>query len=536
MTHKALYREWRPLSFNDVVEQDHVTKTLKKSVMANRVAHAYLFTGTRGTGKTSMALILARAINCLNPQNGNPCNKCEICTGILSHTILDVIEIDAASNNSVENIRTIREEVMYTPSVAKFKVYIIDEVHMLSTGAFNALLKTLEEPPSHVIFILATTEPHKLPATILSRCQRYDFHRISVQGITDRLNKILKDSGFSIEKKASKMIARIADGALRNAINLLDQCISLDEKIITVNTVLECAGIPNDLAMEKLAQAIFNQNVSKVLEIVSKVLMEGKSSSQLLQSILYYFRNLLICKNISNPEEYIECTIDDLNKMKIMVTDISSDMIAYIIKELSKADSVIKKASQPRTYLEVVLINICTLNISRITEISMLERISALERKINNIKQAKPIEKNPLPVFNEAKKEIPKQKEITSPTKINKKDSLQSIDFEKVIKVLRDENYIEIYPYLLGSNATIKAEILTIYVTSTFNKDMIINNKNNISHISEIVKKVTGNTYTINFALILDDNETSNNTNDASFEALSKMMADELGTKIEFED
>jgi len=536
MSHKALYREWRPLSFNDVVEQDHVTKTLKKSVMANRVAHAYLFTGTRGTGKTSMALILARAVNCLNPQNGNPCNKCEICTGILSHTILDVIEIDAASNNSVENIRTIREEVMYTPSVTKFKVYIIDEVHMLSTGAFNALLKTLEEPPSHVIFILATTEPHKLPATILSRCQRYDFHRISVEGITNRLNEILKDSEFAIEEKASKMIARISDGALRNAINLLDQCISLDEKTITVSTVLECAGIPTDLAMEKLAKALLNQNVSKVLEIVSKVLMEGKSSSQLLQSILYYFRNLLICKTINNPEEYIESTSDDLNKMQIIVSDISSDMLSYIIKELSKADSIIKKASQPRTYLEVVLINICTLNISKMTEISMLERISALERKINNIKQAKPIEKKPLPPFNEKKEVTEKPKSTPSPTKSLKKDSVQSIDFEKIIEILRDENYIEIYPYLLDSKATIKAQTLTIYVTSTFNKDMIINNKNSITHIHEIIKKVTGNDYTINFALILDDNTTSSNTEDMSFEDLSKMIANELGAKIEFED
>jgi DNA polymerase-3 subunit gamma/tau len=227
MSYTALYREWRPLVFEDVVEQEHIVKTLKYSVTAGRIAHAYLFCGTRGTGKTTMAHILSRAINCLNPQNGDPCNECEVCKGILEGSILDVLEIDAASNNSVDNVREIRDEVIYAPSTARYKVYIIDEVHMLSTGAFNALLKTLEEPPSHVVFILATTEPHKLPATILSRCQRFDFRKISVEGIVQRLDKVAHANGITFEKEALRLISRLADGALRDALSIMDQCMSL---------------------------------------------------------------------------------------------------------------------------------------------------------------------------------------------------------------------------------------------------------------------------------------------------------------------
>ena len=523
MAYKALYREWRPLSFNDVVEQVHVTRTLKKSVMANRIAHAYLFTGTRGTGKTSMALIFARAINCLNPKNGNPCNKCSNCMGILNHTILDVIEIDAASNNSVENVRTIRKEVMYTPSVAKFKVYIIDEVHMLSPGAFNALLKTLEEPPSHVVFILATTEPHKLPATILSRCQRYDFHRITVDGINQRLNMIIKDTGVVLEEKASKMIARIADGALRNAISLLDQCLALDEKIITVKDVLECAGIPNDLAMEKLALAIFKKNIAKVLEITGKILMEGKSPSQLLQSVLYYYRNLLICKSVTNPEEYIECTVDDLLRMKRLVENINVDLLTYVIKELSMADALLKRISQPKTYLEVVLINITTMNLSQLEDTSLLERITSLERKVNNLKQANVIPKELPPVV--AKKENSKE---TQKSHIQKK--VESIDFTQVIKVLTDDNKVDVYPYLLGSYAIINGEELLVAVTSEFNKNMILDSKDNLITLIKAIKLITGNQYIVH--LKVDDNKSNNN----SFEDMTKKVAKELGATVNFED
>ena len=525
MSYKALYRKWRPKSFNDIVEQNHITTTLKKSVMANRVAHAYLFSGTRGTGKTSMALILARAINCLNPKNGNPCNKCKICEGILNHTIFDVIEIDAASNNSVDNIRTIRDEIMYTPSVSKYKVYIIDEVHMLSIGAFNALLKTLEEPPSHVIFILATTEPHKLPATILSRCQHYNFHRISIDGICSMLDRIIDDSDFVLEKKASKMIARISDGALRNAINLLDQCISLDIKEITVKEVLECAGIPNDLAMEKLALSIFNKNISKVLEIVNKVLMQGKSSSQLLQSLIYYFRNLLVCKSIENAEDYIESTSEDIIRMKSNINSISTDLITYIIKELSKADTNIKKISQPKTYLEIVLINICTLNASDIKELSILERISIIERKVNNINNRVEVKTTTSPSITKKPLEV-------LPKKVASNSNIKQFDWENVIKHLTDLNYVDIFPYLLSSTAYIKNNVVTICITSEFNMNMI-NNSNSINSIIEAIMKTTGNSYKIN--IIVSTSEEQTEAQD-SFEKNLNSISDDLGVKVEFKD
>ncbi|MDX1358939.1 MAG: DNA polymerase III subunit gamma/tau, partial [Clostridia bacterium] len=295
MSYIALYREWRPTTFEEVIEQEHVTRTLKNAVKTGRIAHAYLFCGTRGTGKTTMAYIMSRAVNCLDPQDGSPCNKCDICKGILNNTNMDVIEMDAASNNGVENIRSIRDEVAYAPAQSKYKVYIIDEVHMLSTGAFNALLKTLEEPPSHVIFILATTEPHRLPATVLSRCQRYDFHRISADGIIQRLNQILEEKDVSITERAMRIIARVANGALRDAISLLDQCLSSGVREIGVDDVLVCAGILQDEAAADIAQAAYDKDVPRVLEITDAVLMQGKSPAQFITSLIYYFRNLLIC-------------------------------------------------------------------------------------------------------------------------------------------------------------------------------------------------------------------------------------------------
>lgn len=364
MSYIALYREWRPVTFDEVIEQEHVTRTLKNAVKTGRIAHAYLFCGTRGTGKTSMAYIMSRAVNCLDPQDGNPCNKCEICKGILKGNMLDVIEMDAASNNGVENIRAIRDEVAYAPAMAKFKVYIIDEVHMLSTGAFNALLKTLEEPPSHVIFILATTEPHRLPATVLSRCQRYDFHRISAEGITERLNQIIEEKDVTITDRAMRIIARVANGALRDAISLLDQCLSSGSAEIDVDVVLESAGILQDEAAADIAQAVFDKNVPKVLEIADAVLMQGKSPAQFLSSLIYYYRNLLICTGVEDPGMFIESSDDMIAVMKDQAALMSSEFVIYAIRELSAAEATIKKSLQPRTYLEVVLINISSMNIS----------------------------------------------------------------------------------------------------------------------------------------------------------------------------
>lgn len=393
MTYMALYRKWRPSVFEDVVEQEHVVRTLRNTVTKGRIAHAYLFCGTRGTGKTTMAHILSRAINCLNPDKGDPCNKCEICTEILSGSSMDVLEIDAASNNSVDNVREIREEVIYTPSRARYKVYIIDEVHMLSTGAFNALLKTLEEPPAHVVFILATTEPHKLPATILSRCQRFDFRRITIDSIVGRLTEITSESGIVLENDAARLIARMADGALRDAISLLDQCISLGRESITYKDVLSVIGIVNDTFIAALADDVLNKDVGSILEKVGQLIMDGKDIAHFISDLVHYFRNLLICKIAANPSEVMDMPAEVINVMKEQSAKTSQEEAINIIKELSSLESGLKWVTNPRIMLEVTLVKLCESSpVSK--ENSIIERLEALERKMSGAIIKPPVQIN----------------------------------------------------------------------------------------------------------------------------------------------
>ncbi|MGI6776798.1 MAG: DNA polymerase III subunit gamma/tau [Acetivibrionales bacterium] len=417
MSYKALYRKWRPLVFEDIVEQEHVVKTLKYSITTGHIVHAYLFCGTRGTGKTTMAQILSRAINCLNPQDGNPCNECEVCRGILSGTILDVIEIDAASNNSVDNIREIREEVIYSPSRAKYKVYIIDEVHMLSQGAFNALLKTLEEPPGHVVFILATTEPHKLPVTILSRCQKYEFRRITQESIVGRLNKISEAQGIVLHKEAAGLIARLADGALRDAISLLDQCMSLSGREISYDDVLSIAGIVNDSFIVDFINAINTKDIDMLFSLVDKLIMSGKDIIQFLADLIFYYRNLLVCKLSKNPCDIVQVSGELLGVMQEQSANISQEEIIYIIKELSSLESEAKWSSHPRILLEVSLVRICENYVSEDNN-SILERLAALERKINSSSFAEaPSPSEPIPGQNRGTKTSQKSECKTEPNK-----------------------------------------------------------------------------------------------------------------------
>jgi DNA polymerase-3 subunit gamma/tau len=380
MSYIALYREWRPSVFEDVVEQEHVVKTLRYSVGTGRIAHAYLFCGTRGTGKTTMAHILSRAINCLNPNNGDPCNKCEVCREILSGSSMDVLEIDAASNNSVDNVREIREEVIYAPSRARFKVYIIDEVHMLSTGAFNALLKTLEEPPAHVVFILATTEPHKLPATILSRCQRFDFRRISIESIVKRLEKITEANSLKLDPDAARLIAKLSDGALRDAISLLDQCISLGSSHISYEDVLSVVGIVNDTFMSEMAGDILAKNTNGLLEKVNRLVMDGRDIPHFISDLVRYCRNLLICKAVADPGDIVDVQRDVLDIMKTQSRDISQDEIISMIKELSALEASLKWASNPRILLEVTLLKLCEERLP--VDAGLAERVAALEKML----------------------------------------------------------------------------------------------------------------------------------------------------------
>lgn len=536
MSYIALYREWRPTTFDEVIEQEHVTRTLKNAIKSGRIAHAYLFCGTRGTGKTSMAYIMSRAVNCLDPKNGNPCNKCSICKGILNGTMMDVIEMDAASNNGVENIRSIREEVAYAPAMAKFKVYIIDEVHMLSTGAFNALLKTLEEPPSHVIFILATTEPHRLPLTVLSRCQRYDFHRITADGIIERLNQIISEKDVTVTDRAMRIIARVANGALRDAISLLDQCLSSGVKDIDVETVLESAGILQDEAAADVAKAIFDKNIPQVLQITDAVLMQGKSPAQFLSSLIYYYRNLLICTGVDDPGMFIESSDDMIGIMKEQAAVMGSEFVTYAIKELSEAEATIKRSLQPRTYLEVVLVNISSMNLSFPEQASLRERISALENKINRIKNAVPA--NAPVVENQRPASYTKRPIIEKPVERHPEKSVPpaktenanpNFKWEDVINHLKTQNSMEVAPYLPGSSATLMGNQLTITFIKEFNKNMIGRSRANIAIIKEAVDNMYGSDCEIN---VFSGGSTVSGGD--YFEEKTK-QAEALGIKLEIE-
>lgn len=360
MSYTALYRKWRPLVFENVVEQEHVVRTIKNTVKSGRIAHAYLFSGTRGTGKTTMAKIFARAINCLNPQDGDPCNECEICRGILSDSILDVVEIDAASNNSVDNIREIRDEVIYAPSQARYKVYIIDEVHMLSAGAFNALLKTLEEPPKHVVFILATTDPHKLPATILSRCQRFDFKKITTESIGGRVKLVAESTGIQLEDDAAILIARLADGAMRDALSILDQCIAVGNNTITHQNVLDVIGIVSDDFISEVVDHIESRNIEELVADVEKLSSNGRDIVRFASDLVMYFRNLLLCKLSKNPGAILEISKQGVDKMLRQSEGFSKERTIQIIKELSSFEAQLKYALNQRVFLEVMLISIST--------------------------------------------------------------------------------------------------------------------------------------------------------------------------------
>ena len=382
--HKALYRKWRPQVFSDVSGQGHITETLMHEVEANRLSHAYLFTGSRGTGKTTCAKILSKAVNCLNPQNGNPCNECEICRGIDDGSILDVTEIDAASNNGVDNIRDLREEANFTPAFAKYRVYIIDEVHMLSTGAFNALLKTLEEPPAHVLFILATTEVHMLPATILSRCQRFDFRRIPPEDIAKRLLLVAENENLTLTQDAAMLIARISDGALRDALSILDQCASFNEDI-TVTTVSRAAGLLGRDYLFEISEAIRSQNSSEVLNIIDRLHASSCDMERLVNELVNHFRNIMITKTTKNPEEFVVCTPDELNRYKESASAFTYGTILYIMETLCSESAQLKYSAHQRAKVETMLIRLCSPKLSTDNS-ALIARIDELQGQIMSLK------------------------------------------------------------------------------------------------------------------------------------------------------
>ena len=381
--HKALYRAYRPQTFKDVVGQEHIIRTLKNQIQNNNVGHAYLFCGTRGTGKTSTAKIFARALNCQNSVDEEPCNECEVCKDILSDNIMDVIEIDAASNNSVDDIREIRENVKYTPAKCKYKVYIIDEVHMLSQGAFNALLKTLEEPPSYVIFILATTEPHKIPATILSRCQRFDFKRVTVKDMSTRMKEICDDVNVVVDDRALNLIARNSQGALRDALSILDQCMSFSENDIEYKDVVDLLGTVNIEQLFEMAEYVIKEDTKKCLEILNEFVVWGKDIKNLIDDLIDHFRNLMVCKVSSDLDEIISLPEEIVEQLKVQASTIEVNDIIRILNILSTTQDAIKVSSNPRVLAEVSIMKLSQPMFDESKE-SLLKRISNLEEVIKS--------------------------------------------------------------------------------------------------------------------------------------------------------
>lgn len=356
MAYTALYRKFRPLRFEDMVGQEHITRTIRNQIIAGRVGHAYLLNGGRGTGKTTTAKILARAVNCLNPQDGEPCNECEICKAALSGSLTDIVEMDAASNNSVDDIRAIRDEVNFLPTLAKYRVYIIDEVHMLSTGAFNALLKTLEEPPAHVKFILATTEPQKLPATILSRCQRFDFKKISNEDISKRLQFVCDESKITITNEALKIISVLAEGAMRDALSILERCLQEGNEKIDEDLVKDLVGIPKLTFVSQIMEGIIGNQVENTLQVVENVLNQGKDLQNLLWELIKYTKDILVYQTTGKLEIYNET---ELQKIQELAKKISKERLLQIVYELSELENEMKWSSQKTVLFEVAMIKLC---------------------------------------------------------------------------------------------------------------------------------------------------------------------------------
>lgn len=382
MSYTALYRKFRPDNFADVKGQDHIVTTLTNQIKANRIGHAYLFCGTRGTGKTSVAKILAKAVNCLHPVNGSPCNDCEMCRAIQAGTSMNVIEIDAASNNGVDNIREIREEVSYRPTEGNYKVYIIDEVHMLSTGAFNALLKTLEEPPSYVIFILATTEAHKIPITILSRCQRYDFHRISIDTIAARLEELLQAEGVEAEEKAVRYVAKAGDGSMRDALSLLDQCIAFYlGETLTYDKVLDVLGAVDTEVFSRLLRRVLSGDVTGAIRVLEDLIVDGRELGQFVSDFTWYMRNLLLVKTSDNPEDAIDVSSENLKLLGEESEMVDVETLMRYIRIFSDLSNQIRFAAQKRVLVEIALIKLCRPAMETNLD-SVLDRIRVLEKQM----------------------------------------------------------------------------------------------------------------------------------------------------------
>ena len=479
MGYTALYRKFRPIKFDELVGQEHITTTLKNQIISDRVGHAYLFNGGRGTGKTTIAKILARAVNCLNLQDGEPCNECEICKAALDGSLTDIVEMDAASNNSVEDIRDIREAVNFLPTKAKYRVYIIDEVHMLSTGAFNALLKTLEEPPKHVKFFLATTEPQKIPATILSRCQRFDFKRISNEDIIKRLKIVCKESNISISEEALSLIATLAEGGMRDALSILERCNQDGEDKIDEDKIRDLVGIPKITYIKQIVEAIINCDVDSSLKVIEEILKEGKDLNNLLWEIIKYVKDILLFKSTGSVETY---TKEEVENIKVLSEKVSKEELIKLISSLSELENSLKMSTQKLIIFQAGIIKLCSKqdinksdkNVNNSTESSILNttnnyNLDILEQRVtkieNFLRASNFAEKGKKPKFSVQSNSEEKPKAIQKPKYEGKTQDY----WPKLVDSFKDDGKMFMYINLAG---TVAKEINDMTVVIEFPNGM----------------------------------------------------------------
>ena len=477
--YKALYRKWRPKTFDDMAGQEHITTTLKNEVAAGRPSHAYLFFGTRGTGKTSCSKILAKAVNCLNPDNGNPCCECEICIGIDGDSILDVSEIDAASNSGVDNIRDLREEANFTPAVTTYRVYIIDETHMLSTGAFNALLKIMEEPPPHVLFILATTEIHKVPATILSRCQRFDFKRIASETIAEHLLYIAGEENVGLDPGAALLIARLSDGGMRDALSLLDLCLANTDSVNT-ETVMSCAGLAGQEHLFRIAKAVQKQDGGEALGVLDELWAQSVDYQRLCEQLIVFYRNLMVAKSVSKPDELIACLPSELEEYKAMAEKTGMEDILWLLTVLQDTLSRMGRTPQRRTELEMGLLRLCSPPKKEPPLAARLEKLeSAVKSGITaRVPAGEKRESSPAPTREEIRK---------TPVEIFDR-------WDEVLAILKEKN-TALYGTLHNSTAYVGGELFLVDAGGGMFSDMVRNDGYAKESLRGAVSQVTGKKY-----------------------------------------
>lgn len=517
--YKALYRKYRPMTFDDVVSQPHITTTLRNQLVCGKTAHAYLFTGSRGTGKTTCARILAKALNCLNPVDGNPCLECEICRDAEENALSDIIEIDAASNNGVDDIRDLRDGAVYTAERCKYKVYIIDEVHMLSKEAFNALLKIMEEPPPHVKFILATTEIHKVLPTILSRCQRYDFRRILPKDITERLLYVAEKENISLDREAAELIAKTADGGMRDALSLLDQCIAFSENV-TLDIVSGAAGIAGREPVFDIMEAVADKNAGRAAEVIGELYGMSKDMQKLCDELISQFRNVMIAKAVPNNINLLACMPSELERIKALADRLSLDEIMHILEILQAGNERIARVSSKRVEIEMCLLKLCSQTAGNSVQgaaagTDLTAKLDMLERRLSEVQQSAPVNtiNNSIPTLQNGSnyQSAPQQTAYSKPavpavpTGTNQgggdMPKLKPEDFvreERWTDIL--EKFAEICPSvngaLSGSYAMTGGGFMLIYTENSFFLQLL-RNKENAEKLQEAIRIITGKTYAI---------------------------------------